>query len=486
MDAYDVGRAYPSETFFLNEPQKFYLKIERKFSYLVQKKSPSVRHLGKPRLFINGPGKRHSCVPEKFAFNKAFRNRAAVDRDKGLLLPRAFIVDCPRDKFFPCSAFARYKDVCLRRGNAHDKPVHLRHLPAGADNVGKAVPGLYIFFKKDIKSRYGFSNIVGASRKMAEVYGFIMSIAAAKANVLITGESGTGKELVARAIHNESPRKEKPFVTVNCGAIPESLVESELFGHARGAFTGAVYEKAGLAEMADGGTLFLDEITELPLNLQVKLLRFIQEKSFRRVGSTNDISVDMRLIAATNKDVEKEVEGKRFREDLFYRLNVIRIHIPPLRERKEDIAQLAAYFLKKYNAEQGKEIKKISGEALNCLMDYDYSGNVRELENAIERAVALEAKDCISVESLPPSIRNRCVKEGSPATPGDKGTVTGPGASTVTIPPEGIDLEEAVSEFEKNIIKEALKKAGGVKGKAAKLLGISFRSIRYKLGKYDE
>jgi len=343
-----------------------------------------------------------------------------------------------------------------------------------------------ILLKKDIKSRYGFSNIVGASRKMAEVYGFIMSIAAAKANVLITGESGTGKELVARAIHNESPRKEKPFVTVNCGAIPESLVESELFGHARGAFTGAVYEKAGLAEMADGGTLFLDEITELPLNLQVKLLRFIQEKSFRRVGSTNDISVDMRLIAATNKDVEKEVEGKRFREDLFYRLNVIRIHIPPLRERKEDIAQLAAYFLKKYNAEQGKEIKKISGEALNCLMDYDYSGNVRELENAIERAVALEAKDCISVESLPPSIRNRCVKEGSPATPGDKGTVTGPGASTVTIPPEGIDLEEAVSEFEKNIIKEALKKAGGVKGKAAKLLGISFRSIRYKLGKYDE
>src|SRR3990172_614414 len=320
-----------------------------------------------------------------------------------------------------------------------------------------------ILLKKDIKSRYGLSNIVGASRKMAEVYGFIMSIAAAKANVLITGESGTGKELVARAIHNESPRKEKPFVTVNCGAIPESLVESELFGHARGAFTGAVYEKAGLAEMADGGTLFLDEITELPLNLQVKLFRFIQEKSFRRVGSTNDISVDMRLIAATNKDVEKEVEGKRFREDLFYRLNVIRIHIPPL-----------------------KEIKKISGEALNCLMDYDYSGNVRELENAIERAVALEAKDCISVESLPPSIRNRCVKEGSPATPGDKGTVTGPGASTVTIPPEGIDLEEAVSEFEKNIIKEALKKAGGVKGKAAKLLGISFRSIRYKLGKYDE
>ncbi|HLE09525.1 MAG TPA: sigma 54-interacting transcriptional regulator, partial [Thermodesulfobacteriota bacterium] len=212
----------------------------------------------------------------------------------------------------------------------------------------------------------------------------------------------------------------------------------------------------------------------------------IQEKSFRRVGSTNDISVDMRLIAATNKDVEKEVEGKRFREDLFYRLNVIRIHIPPLRERKEDIAQLAAYFLKKYNAEQGKEIKKISGEALNCLMDYDYSGNVRELENAIERAVALEAKDSVSVESLPPAIRDRCVKEGSPATPGDKGTVTGPGASTVTIPPEGIDLEEAVSEFEKNIIKEALKKAGGVKGKAAKLLGISFRSIRYKLGKYDE
>ncbi|MBI5598183.1 MAG: sigma-54-dependent Fis family transcriptional regulator [Deltaproteobacteria bacterium] len=338
-----------------------------------------------------------------------------------------------------------------------------------------------VLLKKDLKSRYGFGNLVGTSRKMAEIYGLIMSVAATRANVFITGESGTGKELAARAIHAESPRKDKPFVTVNCGAIPESLVESELFGYVRGAFTGAYADKAGLAEMADGGTLFLDEITELPLNLQVKLLRFIQEKSFRRVGGTADVSVDMRLIAATNREIEEEVREGRFREDLYYRLNVIRIDIPPLRERPEDIAPLARYFLKKYNKELGKDIKRISEEALKLLMDYHYSGNVRELENAIERAVTLETKDFIGAASLPPSIRNsRDASASNPDLPGN------PAAGGAAILPDGMDLEATVSEFEKRIIGEALRKAGGVKKKAAELLGISFRSIRYKLNKYGQ
>lgn len=344
-------------------------------------------------------------------------------------------------------------------------------------------------FKKDMRTRYGFSNIIGGSRKMKDVYGLITSVAATKTNIFLTGESGTGKELVARAIHSESPRKERPFVTINCGAIPENLVESELFGYMRGAFTGAVGDKAGLAEMADGGTLFLDEITELPLNLQVKLLRFIQEKSLRRIGGTADIPVDIRVIAATNKDIAEEVKGGRFREDLFYRLNVIHIEIPPLRERKEDIARLARYFLQKYNRELGRDIKGISGEAMALLTDYDYPGNVRELENAIERAVALEQKEGISSWSLPPAIRNYRGKEAQAQPSSTAGEERGAGIGNpeeAVIPPAGIDLEKTVSAIERNLVMGALKKARGVKKEAAKLLGISFRSIRYKLNKYED
>ncbi|MBI5561172.1 MAG: sigma-54-dependent Fis family transcriptional regulator [Deltaproteobacteria bacterium] len=345
-----------------------------------------------------------------------------------------------------------------------------------------------ILLKKNLKIMSGFSNIIGTSRKMTELYGLIMSVAPTKTNILIAGESGTGKELVARAIHRESTRKERPFVTVNCGAIPESLLESELFGHVRGAFTGAVSDKTGLAELSEGGTLFLDEITELPLNLQVKLLRFIQERSFRKVGGTADIPVDIRLIAAANKDIEEEVRCNRFREDLFYRLNVIRIDIPPLRERKEDIPKIARYFVQKYNKEFGKDIKGISEEAMALLMDYDYSGNVRELENAIERAFALEPRDHISAVSLPPAIRDyrRRDEYGLPASSaGGSASVRLKDPEEMGVPPDGIDLEKTVSEIEKNLIRDALKKAGGVKKEAAKLLGISFRSIRYKLNKYE-
>jgi two-component system response regulator PilR (NtrC family) len=330
--------------------------------------------------------------------------------------------------------------------------------------------------KKDMKSKYGFSNLVGASAKMKEVYSLIMSVAKTKTNVVITGESGTGKELVARAIHLESERKDGPFVAINCGAIPENLLESELFGHQKGAFTGAVANKEGLAEQADGGTLFLDEITEMPLLLQVKLLRFIQERTFRRVGGTADLTVDIRIIAASNKDMEAEVKAGHFREDLFFRLNVIRIKMPPLRERKDDIPLLARCFLDKYSREHKKSIDRFSEDAMRVLVDHDYSGNVRELENAIERAVAFESGAAITIGSLPEYMT---APAGEPAMP-DAAV-----EATVALSQGGVDLERMVEEFEKAIIMDALRRSGGVKKKAAELLGLSFRSMRYKLSKYD-
>lgn len=343
--------------------------------------------------------------------------------------------------------------------------------------------------KKDLLSKYDFSSFIGKSKSMAEVYALITSVARTRTNVFITGESGTGKELVARAIHYESDRAAMPFVAVNCGAMPENLLESELFGYQKGAFTGAVSTKEGLAREADGGTLFLDEITELPLHLQVKLLRFIQEKSYRMVGGTADIPADIRLIAASNKDVEGEVKAGRFREDLFYRLNVIRVNVPPLRERKEDIPVLSEHFTKKYSRELGKGIKGISAEAAALLAGYNYSGNVRELENIIERAVALEPSDTISMESLPPYLKERAVCSGAvPArdpAPRPRAGEEAPKVPAPGITDKGIDLEKAVEEFEKTMILDALKRSGGVKKKAAELLGLSFRSMRYKLGKYD-
>jgi len=335
--------------------------------------------------------------------------------------------------------------------------------------------------KDDLKTRFGYANLIGTSQRMTELYSRIRSIARTKTNVVITGESGTGKELVARAIHYESDRKEAPFVAVNCGAIPENLLESELFGHMKGAFTGAVSNKAGLAEEADGGTLFLDELTELPLHLQVKLLRFIQERSFRRVGGTADQSVDIRLIAASNRDLEEEVAAGRFREDLFYRLNVISIALPPLRERKEDISLLARHFMDKYNKELGKKVGRISEQAMGLLMDYNYSGNVRELENIIERAVTLEPTEAIGPESLPPYLAERTRHAAAPAAV----LSTGGNGDSLKVPPEGVDLEKTIEDIEKAILIDALKKTGGVKKKAAELLGLSFRSMRYKLSKYE-
>ena len=324
-----------------------------------------------------------------------------------------------------------------------------------------------ILLKKELKSKYGFANLIGTSPRMLEIYEIIKRVTSAKANILITGESGTGKELVARAIHYQGDRKDKPFVPINCGAIPENLIESELFGHQKGAFTGAVANKSGLFEMANQGTIFLDEITELPVQLQVKLLRVIQERNFRRVGGIEDIAVDVRIIAASNKEIDREVKEGRFREDLFYRLNVIPIQMPPLRERKEDIRLLAEHFFEKHTKELGKEIKGISREAMDYLESYSYPGNIRELENIIERAVALENTSIILTDSLPDYIVHKKAVDVSVC----------PRAETS-------NLEKTIEDYEKAIILDALKKSGGVKKKAAELLGLSFRSMRYKLDKY--
>lgn len=327
--------------------------------------------------------------------------------------------------------------------------------------------------RKELGTKYAFDNIIGAAPPMLRIYEMIRRIANTKSSVLITGESGTGKELIARAIHYNGPLKAKPFVTVNCGAIPENLMESEMFGHKKGSFTGAIADKKGLFEVANTGTIFLDELGELPLSMQVKLLRVIQEGTFKRVGGTEDIHVDVRIISATNKDLEAEVKAGNFREDLFYRLNVIQIHCPPLRERREDIPMLAEHFLDKFSKALGIPVKKVSNEAIEVLKRYHYPGNVRELENIIERTVALEPGPAILPESLP-----RHLLEAQQPT----GQLD---ANKIEIDEEkGIDLEKLVADFERTLLTKALQQAGGVKKKASKLLNISFRSMRYRVDKY--
>jgi two-component system response regulator PilR (NtrC family) len=301
---------------------------------------------------------------------------------------------------------------------------------------------------------------------MQRIFEVVAQVADTKANVLISGESGTGKEMVARAIHGIGERRSLPFIAVNCAAIPENLLESELFGHVKGAFTGAVQSKTGLFESADKGTLFLDEIGDLSLPLQVKLLRVIQEKSIRRVGGIDDHRVDVRIIAATNRRLDEEIAAGRFREDLYYRLNVIDIPMPPLRERRDDIPLLVAHFVEKYARELGKPVEGVSEAALNRLVEYRFPGNVRELENVIERAAALSNGPTIGLELLPPAVLNPAVAPPSPR-----------------ISPEGVSLERLMADYERGLLLEALGPAGGVKKRAAQLLGISFRSFRYRMEK---
>jgi len=328
--------------------------------------------------------------------------------------------------------------------------------------------------KKELKGSEAFPSIIGESLAMGKMFALVEKIADTPTNVLITGESGTGKELVAKAIHNQSERREAPFVAIHCGAIPENLIESELFGHLKGSFTGAIQNKVGLLKMADGGTVFLDEVGEIPLQMQVKLLRFLQERTFRRVGCTEDLSVNVRIICATNKELEEEIEAGRFREDLYYRLNVIRFSMPSLRERKGDIPLLAEYFIKKYARELNRKITRISDEAMEMLQNYFYPGNVRELENILERAVALAATPVILSENLPADLMYRRRKDAGRER----------GGVPARFPEEGLYLETIVEDLEKQLIQQALDRTHGVKKRAAELLHVSFRSFRYRLEKY--
>ena len=317
-----------------------------------------------------------------------------------------------------------------------------------------------------------FGLLMGESPQMHKVYDLIRRVASTPSNILLTGESGTGKELIARAIHQESDRKDGPFVAVNCGGMPENLMESELFGYKKGAFTGATSTKPGLVEAAKGGTLFLDEIGELSTPLQVKLLRLIQEKTYKMVGGTEDIKADVRFISATNQDLEQKIIKGSFREDLYYRLNVIHIRIPPLRERTGDIPLLAQYFLEKYSRQFGKEIRKISTYALDILKGYNFPGNVRELENIIERSVALESSNIV----LPDSLTLSAYKKSKTTELIDPGQIV--------LPREGLNLDDFLAGIEKELLAQALSISQGTKQKAAELLGISLRSLRYRLAKY--
>ncbi|MGB9840213.1 sigma-54-dependent transcriptional regulator [Thermovenabulum sp.] len=316
---------------------------------------------------------------------------------------------------------------------------------------------------------YQLSGMVGSSKAMQKVFELIEKVKEIDSNVMVTGESGTGKELVARAIHFCGRRKDKPFEAVNCAAIPQNLLEAELFGYEKGAFTGAEHRKKGIFEIADGGTIFLDEITEMDISLQAKLLRVVQEKEIMPVGSEKRKKVNVRIISATNKDIKKEVKEGRFREDLFFRLNVINIHIPPLRERREDIPQLAGYFIKKYSKEMGKNVEGIDDKALEILCKYDYKGNVRELQNILERAVALSDKKILGVEDLPTEVVLLSQKFSD--------------EFKNLIP---VFVGEDLQSVEKKVILYTLKYCKGSRKKTAKMLKISERNLRYKLKEYEE
>jgi two-component system response regulator PilR (NtrC family) len=332
-----------------------------------------------------------------------------------------------------------------------------------------------VLLKRTLGLTHQFANIVGRSELMLGVFKMIETVARTNSTILLTGESGTGKGLVAQAIHFHSLRRDRPVVAVNCGALPEALLESELFGHMRGAFTGADSNKKGLIEVAERGTVFLDEIGEMSAVMQVKLLRVLQERKFRRVGGLEEMQADIRVIAATNQDLSKLVAEGRFREDLFYRINVIGIHLPPLRDRREDIPLVAEHFLVKYSEQMGKSVSAISHDALELMQKYDWPGNIRELENTIERAVALEATPTVLPDSLPPAVRGDSLRPSLAASP----------PVDAALPSSGFDLEAHVQEIERGYLAEALKRAGGVQVRAAELLGMSFRSFRYYVKKYN-
>jgi Nif-specific regulatory protein len=364
-------------------------------------------------------------------------------------------------------------DLVFKKDRDYDR--HVKFLRVIAGMMGQAVRverlveaetqrlvAENIHLREELRERYDFSNMIGGSGSMRQVYEQIAQVAGTNTSVLIRGESGTGKELIAHAIHYNSPRAKKPFVKVSCAALPDTLIESELFGYEKGAFTGAHARKLGRFELAEGGTLFLDEIGDLNLTTQVKLLRVIQEREFERLGSTETIKIKVRLITATNKDLEKAISEGTFREDLYYRLNVFTIFVPPLRERKPDVMALADYFLEKYTKEHGKNIKRISTPAIDMLMSYHWPGNVRELENAMERAVLICDGTVIHAHHLPPTLQ----------TAESSGTVV------------KVSLGEAIASYEKDLIQDALKTTSGNCSRAARLLSSTERVLNYKVRKY--
>jgi len=325
-----------------------------------------------------------------------------------------------------------------------------------------------ILLKRDLKDRYAFEKMVGKSRTMQEVYSLIEKVATTDSTVLITGESGTGKEMAARAVHSLSPRRDNPFVSINCAALPENLLESELFGHAKGSFTGAVSEKKGMFEAATRGTLFLDEISELSADLQVKLLRVLEERRITRVGGNDEIPIDVRIIAATNQDLKKRIEEGKFREELFYRLNVISFEMPPLRKRTEDIPLLIAHFLEKYCTKLGKPLKRMTPDVFGLLEAYHWPGNIRELENVVERVVAIEDRETITAACLPLEIVSPQRKE-----------------ETQFLFRPGFNLSVYIDNLTKKYVNQALLATGGNLRQTAPLLGISYRTLRYLIDKFE-
>jgi DNA-binding NtrC family response regulator len=387
----------------------------------------------------------------------------------------------------------------LGAANLFEKP--FRDVNQVTFQVRQAIDARRVRHERDVLRQaldgQGFEGIIGRSASMLEVFRLVETVCRTNSTILITGESGTGKELVARAIHSRSLRREHPFVAVNCGALPETLLESELFGHVRGAFTGADANKKGLIEAADKGTVFLDEIAEMSPTMQVKLLRVLQERRYRRVGGTEEVPANIRVIAATNRDLPKDVTNGKFREDLFYRLNVIPIHLPALRERPEDTPLIAAHFLSKYTREMGKRLPGFSEDALALLRTYAWPGNVRELENVVERAVALEHADIVQASTLPENLR-----AGRPVTPvrataslAGAAAGVGAGAAAVAVagagaPSDsalegGFNLEQHLMDIERSHLERALRQAGGVQVRAAELLGITFRQFRYLAKKHQ-
>ncbi|MBI5635198.1 MAG: sigma-54-dependent Fis family transcriptional regulator [Nitrospirae bacterium] len=342
-----------------------------------------------------------------------------------------------------------------------------------------------VMLKKQLRQKYNFHGLIGASPRMQKVYDMIEKIADTESTVLITGESGTGKEVVAKTVHFNSSRSQNPFIPLNCAAIPKDLLESELFGHEKGAFTGAVNTRIGRFELANGGTIFLDEIGELHPSLQVKLLRVLQEREFERVGGTKTVKVDVRILAATNKDLEKATQDGTFREDLFYRLNVIPVHLPPLRKRKEDIPLLIDHFMQAFCKKKKKELIKVPPVIMDCFLSYRWPGNVRELENLTERIVILNDTGTVTIDDLPERFHtDRCeqaAEESSPAA-GPR-VVLQTAAAGTTLPPEGLDLNAVLNELEKGLILQALERSGGVKKKAAELLGLNRTTLLEKLKK---